>query len=139
MSNYDRVLFENLIDTIGIEKWAKFVAYQILTQNFHNDNSHNLRLVSDPWSGNLTPIAQDPLIGNLDENNFNINYSSNDIILLLNQSSVFNHKKLESIYQILNYKIIDNLIEEFKKDEKNLNLRKRDVEALVKILTSSLY
>lgn len=133
LSNYDRVLFENLIDTIGIEKWAKFVAYQILTQNFHNDNSHNLRLVSDPWSGNLTPIAQDPLIGNLDENNFNINYSSNDIILLLNQSSVFNHKKLESIYQILNYKIIDNLIEEFKKDEKKILIsEKRDVEALVK-------
>ena len=52
----------DLIDKIGIENWVKFVVYQIITQNFHNDNSHNFRLVSDPWSGHLIPIPHDPLI-----------------------------------------------------------------------------
>ncbi|MBD1173850.1 CotH kinase family protein [Pelagibacterales bacterium SAG-MED01] len=133
VSHNDRKYFDNLANIVGINHWAKFTAYQILTQNFHNDNSHNFRIVSDPWSGNLIPIAQDPLIGNLQQKNFRINYSSNDLILLLNQSSLFHHQKLENIYRILNSKEIENLIEEFQRFEKKIKIsQKRDVEELVK-------
>ena len=132
-SHNDRKYFDNLANIVGISHWAKFTAYQILTQNFHNDNSHNFRIVSDPWSGNLIPIAQDPLIGNLQQKNFRINYSSNDLILLLNQSSLFHHQKLENIYRILSSKKIENLIGEFKGYEKKIKIsQKRDVEELVK-------
>ena len=132
LSSHNKKYFESLISLIGLNEWAKFVAYQILTQNFHNDNSHNLRLVSDPWSGNLIPIAHDPLIGDLELNNFKINYSSNDLILLLNQSSIFHHKKLENIYQILNSQLIEKLIQEFKEKEKKILIsEKRDVESQV--------
>ena len=133
LSNNDNKYFVNLFDTIGVDKWALFAAYQILTQNFHNDNTHNLRLVIDPWSGHFYPLAYDPLIGNLNIEDFNLNYSSNDLLLLLNQSSKFQELKLKKIYEILNSKKINELIEKHNDIEKTLMIsEKRDVELLVK-------
>ncbi len=133
MSANDKKYFENLIDAIGIDKWALFASYQILTQNFHNDNTHNLRMIVDPWSGNFYPILHDPLIGNLNSDEFNINNSSNDLILLLNQSSKFQELKLKKLFEILNSKIILDVIDEHKKIENDLIIsEKRDVEFLVK-------
>lgn len=132
LSNNDDKYFANLFDSIGVEKWALFAAYQILTQNFHNDNTHNLRLVIDPWSGFFYPIAHDPLIGNLNTEDFNFNYSSNDLLVLLNQSSKFQELKLKKLFEILNSENIKELIKEHKNLEKNLMIsEKRDVELLV--------
>ena len=131
--SYDDIeYFKKLVNNIGIDNWVKFASYQILTQNFHNDNTHNFRLVSDPWSGNITPVVQDPLIGILDINKFNLNYSSNDLILLLNLSSIFNHKKLSNIYEVLNSNTLKDSILDYKKIQKKVLIsEKRDVDALI--------
>ncbi len=132
LSYDDNEYFQKLINNIGIDNWVKFASYQILTQNFHNDNTHNFRLVSDPWSGNITPFIQDPLIGNLDIKKLNFNYSSNDLILLLNLSSIFNHKKLFNIYETLNSNIIKDTISDYKKIQNKLMIsEKRDVDVLI--------
>ena len=133
LSEDNNKYFNNLINLIGIKNWAEFASYQILTQNFHNDNTHNIRFVVDPWSGYLIPIPHDPLIGNLDKENFNFNYSSNDLIALLNQSSEFQHLKLNKLYEVLDSKIIHNLINKHKSiEQKIMTSEKRDVETLTK-------
>ena len=123
--------YEKLLKKIGIEQWTKFVAYQIITQNFHNDNSHNFRLVADPWSGHLTPIVYDPIIGELNKKNYNFDFSSNDMILLLNKGSLFQQKKLEKLNKILNSGILDNLITTLSNKNNQIKISEnRDVEAL---------
>lgn len=132
MSSNDKKYFDYLIEGIGVDKWALFASYQILTQNFHNDNTHNLRMIVDPWSGHFYPIAHDPLIGNLNFEQFNLDNSSNDLLLLLNQSSKFQELKLKKLYQVLNSEIIEDLIDEHKKIEKTLSISEtRDVEFLI--------
>lgn len=146
LSYDDNEYFKKLVNNIGVENWVKFVSYQILTQNFHNDNTHNFRLVSDPWSGTIIPIVQDPLIGILDLKKFNTNYSSNDLILLLNLSSIFNHKKLSYIYEVLDSNKVKDTILDYKKIQKKVLIsEKRDVDALIenfniiKLLKSIFY
>ena len=125
--------FKKLINGIGIDNFTKFASYQILTQNFHNDNSHNFRLILDPWSGEANPIAHDPLIGDIKTTNFNLDYSSTDLLLLLNQSSIFQQKKFSEIYKILKLKLIEQTIDQQKDLEKLIQVsEKRDVEFLLK-------
>ena len=94
--------FKKLINGIGIDNFTKFASYQILTQNFHNDNSHNFRLILDPWSGEANPIAHDPLIGDIKTTNFNLDYSTTDLLLLLNQLVFFNKRNLVKFIRFLN-------------------------------------
>ena len=52
--------FNELLKRADIEIWTMVAAFQILTQNYHNDNIHNMRLAIDPWSGIIYPIVNDP-------------------------------------------------------------------------------
>ena len=61
-SEVDTYSYKKLIDKIDINQWSKFSAYQILTQNYHNDYGHNMRLIVDSWSGKILPIVHDPII-----------------------------------------------------------------------------
>ena len=124
--------YEKLVKKIGIDDWTTFVAYQIITQNFHNDNSHNFRLVADPWSGHLIPIVYDPIIGELNNEDYNFDFSSNDMILLLNKGSLFQQKKLEKISKILNSGILENLITNLNNKNDQIKISEnRDVEILL--------
>ncbi len=132
ISNEDKKKFNDLYDSIGIDNWALFNAYQILTQNFHNDNSHNIRFIVDPWSGYLIPIPYDPLIGDIKTTDYKLSHASNDLILLLNKSSKFQQLKLQKLNDILNSNIINELINNHKILEKKLVIsEKRDVEVLI--------
>ena len=51
-----------LLERADTDLWAKTAACLILTQNYHNDETHNIRLAIDPWSGIVYPIIIDPLI-----------------------------------------------------------------------------
>ena len=135
--------YTKLMELIDLEYWSKFLSYQILTQNFHNDYSHNFRLISDPWSGKFTPIVYDPLF-NLDnkKNSFNFDHSSNELFVLLNQDSHFQNLKFEHLNFILNSKIIENeIINTDLLDNKIKISESRDVEILSQKfnLTSLLY
>lgn len=88
---------------IDIYEWAEFAAYQIITQNFHNDHGHNLRLIIDPWTGLTHPVIYDPIIGNYSNfNQIDLDKSSNDLLLLLNKNSIFLKIKYEKILTLLN-------------------------------------
>jgi len=41
------------------EAWAKMAVLAVLTQSYHNDDVHNMRLLSDPWKGTITPVPTD--------------------------------------------------------------------------------
>jgi len=44
-----------------IKKWAKFSAYETLMQSWHNYEKNNMYLISDPWTGQIYPIAYDTI------------------------------------------------------------------------------
>ena len=122
----------DLIDKIGIENWVKFAVYQIITQNFHNDNSHNFRLVSDPWSGHLIPIVYDPLIDlEINQQNYGLDISSNDMFLLLNKGSHFQDLKFNQLYKILKSNLIEKEIASLTNKETEVKISEnRDVELI---------
>ena len=125
-----------LLELIDLNDWSKFASYQILTQNFHNDYSHNFRLISDPWSGKYTPIVYDPIF-NIDIQKQNIEYdhSSNEIFLLLNQNSTFQNLKFEYLNFLLDSNILDKEINDITLLEEKIKISEgRDVEILSKNL-----
>ena len=77
---------------LNSEIWSKFNVAQILTQNYSTDSYHNTRNAIDPWSGSIRPIFVEPVGLKLDENIFSFEKSTNQILLLFNQSSKFLHK-----------------------------------------------
>ncbi|MFT5698317.1 MAG: hypothetical protein ACI8ZB_001172 [Desulforhopalus sp.] len=52
---------QELNDLLDMEAWAKFSAFETLTQTFHFDKSHNWRLYFDPMRSKFEPIIWDPL------------------------------------------------------------------------------
>ena len=128
--------YARLMDLIDLKYWANFLSYQILTQNFHNDYSHNFRMISDPWSGKFTPIVYDPLFNiDIKEKNLGFEQSSNELFVLLNQNSYFQNLKLEKLNFILNKNIIENeILKSNFLDEKIKISESRDVEILSKDL-----
>jgi len=59
----DELALEELFEKVDIDVWSKFLAFEILLQTYSSDSRHNQRLVLDPWSGIVYPIAHDPWIG----------------------------------------------------------------------------
>ena len=98
--------YEKLMSMIDLSEWGRFAAYQILTNNFHNDYSHNMRIIIDPWSGKLRPIIYDPILGNniFDRNKINLNNSSHGLLLFLNKNSFFIDKKYNELFDFLSTK-----------------------------------
>ena len=97
--------FKELLNNINISTWARFSAYTILTQNYHHDYRHNLRLAIDPWTGYVYPIIADPKFRNhfKDKKNSDLIYplesSNNDLITLLNRSSMFIDAKYKELFE----------------------------------------
>ena len=86
-----------------INEWAKFSAYQTIIQSWHNNRNHNMRLISDLWSGTVTPIVHDPGSSLLEEGNKNLVYDSDPHSLyeIYNQSSEFLSLKYKYLYDFL--------------------------------------
>ena len=112
--------------------WSKFAAYQILTQNYHNDYGHNMRLISDSWSGKILPIVHDPIIGeNIKEiRDISFDFSSHGLLGFLNRNSFFIHQKYQKLYDyLINDQIIKNQLKYLKKiEDKIIISEKRDIE-----------
>ena len=51
--------FEELKNVADIDEWAKFSAFQIINQSWHNNYDHNMRVMSDLWAGKVLPIVHD--------------------------------------------------------------------------------
>jgi len=120
--------FDELLNNINLDTWATFSAFTVLTQNYHHDYIHNIRIAIDPWSGHASPIVVDPALASLFkksyiynlknsvrlfetkvgyENIFPLETSNNDLINLLNRSSIFIDVKYEKIFHyIMNKNVI---------------------------------
>ena len=131
-SEVDTYSYKKLIDKIDINQWSKFSAYQILTQNYHNDYGHNMRLIVDSWSGKILPIAHDPIIRLNATNKIDIDlgFSSHGLHRFLNKNSFFIHETYKKLYDYLTkYKVIENELKSLNKiEDKIITSEKRDLE-----------
>ena len=95
--------FNELKIVADINEWAKFSAYQTIIQSWHNNRNHNMRLVSDLWSGTIIPIVHDPSTSLLEVQNKNLVYDNDPHSLydIYNQSSEFLSLKYNYLYDFL--------------------------------------
>ena len=95
--------FNELKIVADINEWAKFSAYQTIIQSWHNNRNHNMRLVSDLWSGTIIPIVHDPGTSLLEVQNKNLVYDNDPHSLydIYNQSSEFLSLKYNYLYDFL--------------------------------------
>ena len=104
-------------DYIDLDYFSKFEAFLTITNNDHHDFYHNMRLISDPWNGNITQLIVDP---SNKSNNYGLDFSSNDLGTFLNKNTNFIHEKYKWIHNFyfedgLTNQIISH-IEKIKKD-----------------------
>ncbi len=52
---------KQLLELINIDSWARFSAFEILSQTFHYDQAHNWRLYFNPQTHKFEPIVWDPV------------------------------------------------------------------------------
>jgi len=127
------IAFEELTRNVDIEKWSTFSAFEILTQSYTSDYRHNQRLVLDPWSGTVYPIAQDSSIADSfftcnDKftTPFLLEHSEtpreHNLWLLLNRSSKYVDQKYK---KLLHYTKIDQVL---LKEAKHVNELKPFIE-----------
>ena len=92
--------FTRLKQVAKIDDWAQFSAYQTLIQAWHNDWRHNMRLVSDPWSGNVKPVVHDTL-SMFGKREAKLNSRSHALLTLYNKSSDFVLQKHRNLYKFV--------------------------------------
>jgi len=131
-SEFDDDAYTKLFEKIDLNQWSIFAAYQILTQNYHNDYGHNMRLIFDSWTGKIYPLLQDPVIGLKIFNTGKINpeISSHSLLRFLNRNNLFIHSKYEKLYRYLTKdSVIENQIKLLNEIENEIIISEsRDVD-----------
>ena len=93
--------FHNLKELADIDIWAKYDALQTLLQSSHNDDDHNMRIVSDVWRGSFHPIVYEMVC---DVNNYRdivFENPTNSLYKVLTKSSEFLSLKYKYLYEML--------------------------------------
>jgi hypothetical protein len=80
---------EKLKRVARFSEWARFSAFQILIQNWHNTAAHNMRLVSDPWRGTITPIPHDNSVNAAPNIPVHLGNGGHSLLKLYKRSSEF--------------------------------------------------
>jgi len=95
--------FDRLKRVARFEDWARFSAFQVLAQSWHNSGSSNIRLVSDPWQGTVQLVTHDTgLFGDLSyslEKTFPIYFERGQSLPILNlyeRSKRIHFKKIKN-------------------------------------------
>ncbi len=110
-------LDSSLKNHIDLDEMSKLQAMLTITQNSHNDWFHNMRLISDPWNGNITQLIIDPEISEGRGASF-LDFSSNDLNAFLNKNADFIHKKYFWLYNYLVNENVVSYVEEYYKNVK---------------------
>ena len=106
---------------IDVEYFSKFDAFLTITKNFHHDYFHNMRLILDPWKGKVTQLIADPTMSSGE--NFELDFSSNDLATHLNKNTKYIHEKYKWIYYYLTQKdIVEGVKLHAEKIKKNLSI-----------------
>ena len=115
LSDGDEKLFYSYIDDDYI---AKYLAYLVIAGDYHHTNYHNNRMILDPWKGKIYPVLTDP---GLSFNLESFEFSSNDLISILNQNSKYLKLKYDYIHKfVIQEKLIDKEIEYLEKNSRNI-------------------
>ncbi len=107
----------NLDGFIDLEYFAKFEAFLTILQNEHHYWRDNLRLIVDPWSGHITQLITDPILGS--PKKVSIDFSTNDLNSFLNKNSEFIHKKYYWLYHYLKKEKLINQVKDYTKKIEN--------------------
>ena len=123
----------NLLKTyLDDEYMGRYLAYLVLSQNFHSSRIHNNRLIIDSWKGQVFPVVTDPSLPFLMSKN--LDQSNNDLASILNQNSHFLNLKFFYLKKLLfEEKVLDeeinylinsreNIISVMKKDPVLINI-----------------
>jgi hypothetical protein len=125
--------FKTLKSYLDDEYIGRYLAYLILSQNFHESRHHNNRLIFDPWKGQIFPVVTDP--GFDVSTNLNLDSGNNDLISLLNQSSYFIDLKYFYLKKLLfEENILDKEINYLKNSKQNINNVMRKDPILINII-----
>ena len=133
--------FKEFMSYIDMDTWAKYCAYLIVAQNQHHSPWHNNRLIIDPWSGFATPVVNDAAMAtNIETDLLILDYSTNDLIKILNQNSLFIDNKYKWINHFVKEKKIINEEIDFLNlnQDKIINSIKRDPQISYKNFTIDL-
>ena len=116
----------SLNDYIDLEYFSKFDAFLTITKNVHHDFFHNMRLIIDPWNGKITQLIVDPGMDSRDD--FDLDFSSNDLGTFLNKNTTYIHEKYKWIYYFLSENdVIEKVNSNTKKIKEDLiSLQKKE-------------
>jgi len=108
--------FERLTEIATIKDWAKFAVFQTLVQSWGNDDTHNMRLVSDPWKGTIFPISHDTSAQYLGSDGQHVlDKGANSLLNLYNQSSYFLLAKHQILKRFIDENLLTRLVNEMEK------------------------
>ena len=119
-SKNNQIKFKQLKTFLDKQYIAKYLAYVIISQNYHVSKYHNNRIIFDTWKGQVFPVITDP--DNSHNIELNFDKSSNDLISILNQNSEFLDMKYRYLHQfIFNEKILIKEINYLKQIKDKIN------------------
>lgn len=108
MAVNDSLKMDSLEKLADVQVWAKFSAYETIMQSWHNYEKNNMYLISDPWMGQIYPIAFDTIFNDtksrlqVDEP-VNMDNGAHALTDVYSNNSRFIYEK---------YKILDELIKD---------------------------
>ena len=109
-----------LNDYIDIKYFSKFDALLTITNNVSHGYFHNMRLILDPWNGKITQLMVDPSLTSNDD--YGLDFSSNDLGTFLNKNTSYIHEKYNWIYYYLvENDIVEKVKSHIKKIKKDLS------------------
>jgi hypothetical protein len=100
-----------LKELVDIDSWAKFDALQTLIQSEHNDDEHNMRIISDVWRGKVFPIVYEMNMSLDPSREIIFEESKNSLFKVLHRSSEFLDYKYKYLYEYLSKGILKEAFE----------------------------
>ena len=98
--------FSKLKDLADIEVWAQFDALQTMLQSWHNDDEHNMRIISDVWRGKIFPIVYEVKVDVSPKANLIFENPQHSLFKIFTKSSEFLSIKYNYLYSYLNQGIL---------------------------------
>jgi hypothetical protein len=93
--------YEELRRLASFETWAKFAAFQILAQSWHNNSDHNQRLIIDDQSGTVSPVLWDTGFSNSFQSGYHFTFDSQPLLSLYLRDSRFLLLKFQFLKQFV--------------------------------------
>ena len=120
---------QKLLSNGNLELFAKQEIFQTINQTMIGNDTHNMRLAIDNWTGQIYQIPHDVWFTSKDLGNLKIDWANNHIFRVINQSSHYLDYKYYEMYKYLvSEKIINKVVSELNELKNNyLISKKKDI------------